>query len=132
MIYILYVEDDAPSRQVLALIERIKPEFMKITFFSDSVDFENRLLNLKPQPDLILLDIHIKPYSGFEMLKIIRKHAACDATPVVALTASVMNEEIQTLRDAGFFGVIGKPINIEEFPILINRIMDGEQVWHVW
>jgi DNA-binding NarL/FixJ family response regulator len=49
---------------------------------------------------------------------------------VVALTASVMYEEVRRLRDAGFDGVIAKPINFDTFPAALDRILSGGQVWN--
>lgn len=132
MLNVLYVEDDAASRNVLRMIQRISPELMTALILEDSEDFERQLLALAPQPNLILLDIHVKPFSGFEMLEIIRRHKAFDLVPVVALTASVMNEEVELLKQAGFQGVLGKPLNMDEFPELVERIMSGEKVWYVW
>ena len=131
MLNLLYVEDDVLSQSVMRIALRMNPGIFALTLFADSHDFEQRLLSLAPQPDLILLDIHVKPYSGFEMLKIIHQHPEYQTTPVVALTASVMNEEIQTLQDAGFQSVVSKPLNIDEFPDLIQRIRNGEQIWYV-
>lgn len=132
MLNVLYVEDDPASRDVLRILQRINPGFMQLTVFDNSKDFEERLLALDPQPDLALLDIHMKPYTGFDMLGIIRSHREYDRTPVVALTASVMNEEVQLLKEAGFHGVLAKPLDLDEFPQVIQRIVKGERVWHVW
>ena len=132
MLTVLYVEDDAASRDVLKMIQRMNPGFMSTVMLNESNQFEEKLLKLAPQPNLILLDIHVKPYTGFEMLEMIRRHTEFDATPVVALTASVMNEEIELLKEAGFQGVLAKPLNMDEFPNLIRRIMVGEKVWYVW
>lgn len=132
MLNILYVEDDPGSRRVVDMVARMNPGEFDITIFEDSKDFEQRFLDLDAQLDLVLLDIHVEPYTGFEMLKMIRKHHRFDALPVVALTASVMNEEIQMLQDSGFQGVLSKPLNLGEFPDLIQRIMAGERIWYVW
>jgi hypothetical protein len=43
-----------------------------------------------------------------------------------------MNEEIQTLQHAGFHGVVSKPLNLDEFPRILQRIMMGEEIWYVW
>lgn len=131
MLKVLYVEDDAQSREVILMIERMNPGFMQTTMFSDSSHFEQRLLELTPPPDVILLDIHVKPLTGFQMLDIVRAHPQFSATPVVALTASVMNEEIDLLRVAGFHGGLGKPLNIDAFSTLLQRIVRGEIIWHV-
>jgi CheY-like chemotaxis protein len=132
MLNLLYVEDDAPSRDVVRMAQRMNPGSFQLTIFDDSHDFEQRLVDLDPQPDLILLDIHVKPYTGFDMLGMIRQQPKYQATPVVALTASVMNEEIQTLQEAGFHSVMSKPLNIDEFSGLVQRILDGEQIWYIW
>lgn len=67
-----------------------------------------------------------------DVLAMIRNHPEFDGTPVVALTASVMNEEVQMLQDSGFHGVVSKPLNLDEFPGIIQRIMEGEEIWYVW
>lgn len=130
---ILYVEDDPNSREVVWMALRMDDEVEhNLTIFEDSRDFEERLLRLSPQPDIILLDIHVKPYSGFDMLKMIRTQPQYDCVHIVALTASVMSEEIRLLQEAGFQGAIAKPINLEDFGSLIQRIMNGEHLWYVW
>ena len=99
--------------------------------FESSTDFIDRLDGLACKPDIIFLDIHMEPIDGFAMLSVIRHHADFNAVPVVALTASVMNEEIRRLRDAGFDGVIAKPINYDTFPNALQRLLNGQQVWNV-
>lgn len=131
MVEVLYVEDDAASRAVMHMLERLNPDFMHVTTFDDSEDFEQRLVGLEHQPTVILLDIHVKPYNGFEMLEIVRASRAYDRVPVVAVTASVMNEEVELLRHAGFQGTLAKPLDLERFPYLLERILEGEKVWHV-
>jgi CheY-like chemotaxis protein len=128
----LYVEDDPGSRKVISMVARMNSERYDMTIYENSVAFEERFLNLPKKPDIVLLDIHVEPYSGFEMLAIIRQHPEYDDIPVVALTASVMNEEIEMLQEAGFQGVVSKPLNLTEFPTLIDRIMAGEHIWYVW
>lgn len=132
MLNLLYVEDDARSRDVLRMVQRMNPELFELVIFDNSQDFESRLSQLEPQPDLILLDIHVQPYSGFDMLERIRSHREYDAIRVIALTASVMNEEIELLQRAGFHSVVSKPLNMDEFPDLVQRIMRDEKVWYVW
>ncbi len=132
MLNVLYVEDDAASRNVLQMIARMNPGLMALTMLANSDQFEQKLLTLEPAPDLFLLDIHVQPYSGFDMLEMIRRQPAYDMVPVVALTASVMNEEVDLLRSAGFHSVLSKPLNMDEFPNLVQRVISGESVWYVW
>lgn len=129
---ILYVEDDDNSRSVMQMIQRMNREQFDLVVFEDSTDFQNRLLGMDQQPDLILLDIHMEPYTGFEMLEMIRQHSQYDDIPVVALTASVMNEEVDVLQAAGFQSILSKPLDMDSFPSIIDRIMQGERISYIW
>ena len=51
---------------------------------------------------------------------------------MIALTASVMNVEVNLLKQPGFDGAIAKPIDEIMFPDLLNQILDGEQVWNIF
>jgi CheY-like chemotaxis protein len=128
---ILYVEDDVSSQMLMELILRHDMGLDDVTIFADSNDFLARVEVLNPVPDLIFLDIHLQPLDGFQMLSLLREHPVFATRPIIALTASVMNEEIEQLRDAGFNGVIAKPINLETFPEKIHAILDGEELWMI-
>jgi CheY-like chemotaxis protein len=112
------------------LVEKtLNPKYYAI--FEDSADFIPRVRNLPLRPDIILLDIHVTPFNGFQMLQMIREDSIYSDSKVVALTASVMNEEVEKLRKSGFDGAIGKPISLSAFPIVIERIIKGESIWQV-
>ena len=128
--HILYVEDEVRSRRVMQMITS-DLDLPPVTLFEDSTDFLERALALSPKPDLIFLDIHMKPYTGFQLLDMLLASGTFDNTPIVAMTASVMNEEIQALRTAGFDGCIAKPIDFDSFPEILNHIMIGEKVWRI-
>lgn len=128
---VLYVEDDALSRMVVEIILREKMGLLNVAIFSDSSDFEARMDEFAFVPDIILLDIHVKPISGFEMLEILHQNPVYRHKPIVALTASVMNEEVDRLRSAGFNGVLAKPVNADSFPNLLQRLLAGEYIWSI-
>jgi two-component system cell cycle response regulator DivK len=50
---------------------------------------------------------------------------------IIALTASVMNEEVAALENAGFDGTIAKPIDPDAFPELLDQILGGKKVWFI-
>jgi two-component system cell cycle response regulator DivK len=66
-------------------------------------------------PALILMDIHLPGMSGIEALKRLRADAATAAIPVIAITASVMQESVREVMAAGFDALIEKPINVLGF-----------------
>jgi two-component system, cell cycle response regulator DivK len=87
------------------------------------IETQNRTIHL------ILLDIQIPHEDGYVVLKQIRVNAQLAETRVVALTGNAMPEDVQRVRDAGFDGFIGKPIDHHRFPKQIERILAGEAVW---
>jgi CheY-like chemotaxis protein len=126
----LYVEDDFPSRIVLQKLLK-SLGVTRLTVFEDSTDFMSRVKALQERPDIILLDIHMKPHNGFEMLKMLRDDPEFADRTIIALTASVMNEEVNLLRASSFNGVIAKPIQMTALPKLLERIAAGEAIWEV-
>ncbi|PJF28980.1 MAG: hypothetical protein CUN52_10695 [Phototrophicales bacterium] len=129
--YYLYVEDDPMSREVMRIIMEKGVGSSNLILFEDSNQFMERMNVLSHIPTVILLDIHIQPYDGFQMLTMIRQSEKFAQSKVVALTASVMNEEVEQLRNAGFDGAIAKPLSIQTFPDLLRRIINGESIWHI-
>lgn len=126
----LYVEDEENSRDIMRLfLESLGHS--QIVIWPNSAHFEQHLAALQPEPDVFFLDIHVLPYNGFEMLTMIRSHPSLAAKPVIALTASVMSEEVAQLKQAGFDGVIAKPLDLDVFPELVDRVLAGDKVWHI-
>jgi two-component system sensor histidine kinase TorS len=127
----LYVEDDPFSREIMNVAMTATMGVKTLTMFEDSANFMERLQALPQRPDLIMLDIHLEPHSGIDLLKMIREDGMYENATVVALTASVMNEEVQILKSSGFDGAIAKPVDVETISHLIKRILGGERVWHI-
>jgi two-component system cell cycle response regulator DivK len=67
------------------------------------------------KPDLVLMDIQLPGMNGIEALKVLRADASTARIPVIAVTASVMQQDRNLITEAGFDGYIGKPINLKEF-----------------
>ena len=128
---VLYVEDDPISREVMEMFCNFGLEGVELTMFADSADFIQKLEALPSHSDIILLDIHVKPIDGFEMLRLIRQHSDFKDIKVLALTASVMNEEVDLLKQVGFDGGIAKPIDAVDFQDVFYRVIRGERIWHI-
>jgi two-component system sensor histidine kinase EvgS len=126
----LYVENDELSREVMKTLLTRLLGYPQVVILESSHNFEEELAKIEPKPTVIFLDIHMEPIDGFEMLRLIHQEESYQKIPVVALTASVMNEEIRKLRESGFDGVIAKPLNYETFPRTLQRILNGEEVWN--
>ena len=128
---VLYVEDDPQSRKLMQMLLSGRMKLPSVTILEDSQNFLESVTELPVKPDVIFLDIHMKPLSGFEMLGVLRQLDWAAEIPIIALTASVMNEEVQQLRTVGFNGCLAKPIDLATFPDTFQRILQGETIWRI-
>lgn len=128
---ILYIEDDDNSRFIVNFILTSVMGFHHVTTWENGIDAVTKIRVLKPVPKLIFLDIQMDPINGYEVMSRLRKEHEFDEIRVIALTASFMKEEERRLKHAGFDGGVAKPIDRDTFPGVVERIIAGEQVWHV-
>jgi len=75
------------------------------------------------RPDLVLMDIQLPGMNGIDALKALRAEPATAAIPVIALTASVMQQDRQEIMRAGFDAFIEKPINLREFLDTVQKTL---------
>ncbi len=129
--FFLYVEDDATNRKVMRLLMERVLGTAHYAIFEDSTDFMARLKDLPRVPDVILLDIHLKPLDGFAILRLLRADPIYHDTLVLAVTASIMNDEVNDLRASGFDGAIGKPLSLQQFPGQLVSALAGDPVWDI-
>ncbi|MBL7953916.1 MAG: response regulator, partial [Flavobacteriales bacterium] len=72
--------------------------------------------------DLILMDVQMPVMDGFEATRAIRALGGDRSRiPIVAMTANVMEAEVQQCKDAGMDGFIPKPFKQEELIAAIER-----------
>lgn len=126
----LYVEDDPKSREVMEFIIEFDLGHT-VHIFQDSSNFIERVEALPTVPDLVFLDIHVAPNDGFTMLKMLRENEKFQHVHIVALTASVMSEEVELLKRAGFDSCLSKPIRMTTFSDDLQRLLGGEKIWRI-
>lgn len=125
---IVYVEDDPLSRQVMQLTAEHVLRIKNLFIFDDSTDIVTLIKAIGKRPDVIFLDIQVRPHDGYEMVDMIRHDPELREVKVVAITASVVNA-VERLRAGGFDSMINKPVNPSSLRGLIERIIQGEQIW---
>jgi len=80
----------------------------------------------KHNPHLILMDIALPGVDGIEAFKTIRNTGQLAHIPIVALTASAMILDRETILSHGFDGYIAKPIDEKVFFSTINQALYGK------
>jgi len=73
--------------------------------------------------DLILMDVQMPVMDGLAATRKIRKiqRTKARSTPIIAMTANVLPEQIQRCLDAGMNDHLGKPINPARLIEVIDR-----------
>ena len=75
-------------------------------------------------PALILMDIQLPGISGIEALQRLREEPATQTIPVIAVTASAMQQNQREITAAGFDGYLPKPIDISDFLVTVRAKLD--------
>ena len=75
-------------------------------------------------PALVLMDIQLPGINGIEALRQLRADPTTRAIAVMAVTASAMTQDRQTIMAAGFDGYQSKPINVKEFLAAVRALLD--------
>ena len=119
---VLCVEDNAVN---MTLIKLIFETWSDIKLLCAPNAEEGLEIAKAKRPDLILMDINLPGMDGFEALKILQVEAETSHIPVVALSAHAMESILEKGREAGFLDYITKPIEVERFKKVIDKIFSG-------
>ncbi len=114
---VLIAEDHDDNR---ALFERVLSQLgvEVITAENGQVAVEKAL---SEYPDLILMDIQMPILDGLEAFKLLRQ--AGFTGPIFALTANVMQHEIQSYLELGFAGHLGKPLDRDKLHLALSDFL---------
>ncbi len=75
------------------------------------------------RPDLIILDLHMPDLDGFGVIAELRQHAEFCRVPIVALTASAMENDRERALSAGFTEYLTKPIRLSGLRSEVERLL---------
>jgi len=78
------------------------------------------------KPDLILLDINIPIFNGHEVLRQIKDDPNLKKIPVIMLTTSSSQKDIDKAYENHSNSYVKKPLDIEEF---LSTILKIEEFW---
>ncbi|HEY7165366.1 MAG TPA: response regulator [Candidatus Binatia bacterium] len=116
---ILIIEDNEKNRKLARDVLQVKG-FRTI----ESETAEGGLkLAAEQSPALILMDIQLPGIDGITALKQLRADPKTKDIRVIAITASAMTHNRQTLLAEGFDGYQTKPISLKEFLTEVQRVL---------
>lgn len=76
------------------------------------------------RPDLVLLDLNLPRLTGREVLAAMKEAPELRTIPVVVLTTSDVERDIETSYSLGAVGYVTKPLDVVEFFEAIHAIED--------
>ena len=119
---VLAAEDNPTNQLVLrALLDSLGAE---LTLTGDGVEVVEAY---RPGAyDVVLMDVQMPRLNGLEAARAIREHEAeqrAPRTPILALTANVMNHQVEAYLDAGMDGHIAKPLDFAAFYAAIDAAL---------
>ena len=118
---ILLVEDNEMNRDMLS--RRLMRKGYEVVMAFDGQQAVD--LAALERPDLILMDMSLPVIDGWEATRRIKAAAATRAIPVIALTASAMPDERESILSQGFDGYISKPIDADWLDKTITETLYG-------
>jgi CheY-like chemotaxis protein len=129
---ILMAEDDADDRLLAqdALLETGMP--LELRFVEDGVqllDYLNRKHEFSqpsksPWPGLIILDLNMPRMDGREVLKELKSNPEWKKIPVVVLTTSTAEPDIERIYDLGANSYISKPVAFDALVRMMKSVAD--------
>jgi CheY-like chemotaxis protein len=117
---ILIVEDNEKNRKLVRDVLQVKGYKTMETETAE----EGIKLAQENSPALILMDIQLPGMDGITALKHLRGDPKTKGIPVIAVTASAMTHNRETMLAAGFDGYQTKPISIKDFLEEVRRVLD--------
>ncbi|MEP2770681.1 MAG: response regulator [Fulvivirga sp.] len=78
--------------------------------------------------DLVLMDLQMPVMDGYEATEQIKKDNNLKDLPIIALTASALSEERESVFRAGMDDFLTKPLNPQELYTKIARVIDKENL----
>jgi len=79
-----------------------------------------------PRPDLLLLDLNLPRVNGYQVLEEIRADSKLRPMPIIVLTTSRQEKDINRSYELGCNSFITKPVGLDQ---LIGLFQDIEKYW---
>ncbi|HMA33016.1 MAG TPA: response regulator [Chloroflexia bacterium] len=119
---LLVVEDNLEQR---ALLREFLPEIVRCDL-REAADGVSALAEAQAcRPSLVLLDLHIPPRGGIDLLHTLRADAALASVPVIILSGSRLAADLERVAQAGVFRFIEKPYNLDDLETAVHAALDA-------
>lgn len=118
---VLVLDDDPNMRRVIrAMLFTLGVEHVREFGDAAKAIKEMELFH----PDLIIMDLHMKPMNGIEFLRLVRSSNPC--VPTIMLTGDTEYRQVCEARDAGVDQFLAKPVSVETLHKRIESLIERQ------
>ena len=116
---LLYIEDNGVN---VLLVEELVKSLSGLRIACEATGAAGVARARALRPDLILIDMQLPDFDGFEVLRRVRAHAETADIRCIALSANAMPDDIERGLAAGFDDYWTKPIKFKPFLDALDRL----------
>ena len=129
-IEIVIVEDNPNDAELITRVLRKQGLAEKSLLLKDGVEVLDYLFSpgsvsgrpARGLPKVVLLDLKLPKIDGIEVLRRLKAHERTRAIPVVALTSSTEQRDLETAYELGVNSYVTKPIEISKFAGIVTDL----------
>jgi CheY-like chemotaxis protein/DNA-binding XRE family transcriptional regulator len=135
LVDILYVEDNPADiglatqglKHITNRIHVVHDGLAALNFLFGTGEYANR--KTRPRPQLILLDLGLPKVDGLEVLRRVKADPRTSGIPVIVLTASIRDRDLQTSKQLGAEAYLIKPVDLQN----LSRVTPQLNLqWALW
>ncbi len=120
---ILIVEDNEKNRKLVRDVLQVKG----YKTIETETGEEGIRLAQESRPALILMDIQLPGIDGITALRRLRAEPETQDIPIIAVTASAMTNNRESMLAEGFDGYQNKPISVKDFLEEMGRVLEAHR-----
>ncbi|MFB3818474.1 MAG: response regulator [Candidatus Methylomirabilales bacterium] len=121
---ILLIEDDIVDQAMVREALKTIGSSVKLVVVSDGEEALEHLRAAPERPGLILLDLNLPRMNGLEFLRELRQSEGLRCLPVVVLSTSANEPDVEECYRLCVAGYMVKPMGHEEFVAQMRAILD--------